>query len=138
MPFLPREGHIRRLEEYQIAALALCPWSQAANVRNGSKADIEACPRDVRFTPKSGHRLAGWQCPLCAKSRHAVITRSVSEPFTMILVDQADALMDVPISIELNGFGHVDPPPPADSPAGHVEEAYKRNAIERAQKLLKD
>jgi hypothetical protein len=52
--------------------------------------------------------------------------------------DQADALMDVPISIELNGLGHVDPPPPADSPAGHVEEAYKRNAIERAQKLLKD
>jgi len=26
------------------------------NVRFGSKADIEACPRDVCFTPKSGHR----------------------------------------------------------------------------------
>jgi hypothetical protein len=90
--------------------------------------------RHDRFTPESGHCRATGGCPLCAKSRHAVITRSVSESFTMILVDQADALMDVPISIELNGFGHVDPPPPAD----HVEEAYKRNAIERAQKLLKD
>ena len=28
------------------------------NVRFGSKADIEACPRNVRFTPKSGHWLA--------------------------------------------------------------------------------
>ena len=27
----------------------------AANVRFGSKADISPCPRDVRFTPKSGH-----------------------------------------------------------------------------------
>jgi len=25
------------------------------NVRFGSKADIGACPRDVRFTPESGH-----------------------------------------------------------------------------------
>jgi hypothetical protein len=29
------------------------------NVRFGSKADIEACPRDVRFTPKSGHSDGG-------------------------------------------------------------------------------
>jgi hypothetical protein len=28
-----------------------------AHVRFGSKADIEACPSDVRFTPKSGHWL---------------------------------------------------------------------------------
>jgi hypothetical protein len=28
------------------------------NVRFGSEADIRACPRDVRFTPKSGHSLA--------------------------------------------------------------------------------
>ena len=27
-----------------------------AHVRFGSEADISACPRDVRFTPKSGHR----------------------------------------------------------------------------------
>jgi hypothetical protein len=25
------------------------------HVRFGSKADIRACPRDVRFTPESGH-----------------------------------------------------------------------------------
>jgi hypothetical protein len=30
-------------------------WFAAANVRFGSKADIGAGPRDVRFTPKSGH-----------------------------------------------------------------------------------
>jgi len=34
----------------------LAPQQHAeANVRFGSKADIKACPRDVRFTPKSGH-----------------------------------------------------------------------------------
>src|SRR6516165_4786422 len=38
------------------------------HVRFGSKADIKACPRDVRFTPKSGHRLSLSGCPLCAKS----------------------------------------------------------------------
>jgi hypothetical protein len=30
--------------------------SRAADVRFGSKADISACPSNVRFTPKSGHR----------------------------------------------------------------------------------
>jgi hypothetical protein len=32
-------------------------WQQSLgpNVRFGSKADIKAYPRDVRFTPKSGH-----------------------------------------------------------------------------------
>ena len=29
--------------------------SETADVRLGSKADIEAPPPDVRFTPKSGH-----------------------------------------------------------------------------------
>jgi len=29
--------------------------SSRPNVRFGSKADISECPRDVRFTPKSGH-----------------------------------------------------------------------------------
>jgi hypothetical protein len=27
-----------------------------------------ACPINVRFTPKSGHRSWRWECPLCAKS----------------------------------------------------------------------
>ncbi len=30
----------------------------ALDVRFGSKADISACVRDVRFTPKSGHAAA--------------------------------------------------------------------------------
>jgi hypothetical protein len=40
------------------------------NVRFGSKADIEACLRNVRFTPKSGHRLIALNSPLCAKPGH--------------------------------------------------------------------
>jgi hypothetical protein len=31
---------------------------------------------NVRFTPKSGHRSARWQCPLCAISRHRPYLRS--------------------------------------------------------------
>src|SRR5262249_25771635 len=38
------------------------------NVRFGSKADIRSKKIDVRFTPKSGHRLSVLECPLCAKS----------------------------------------------------------------------
>jgi len=37
------------------------------NVRFGPKADIEACPRDVCFTPKSGHR--GVRAPCSGHSR---------------------------------------------------------------------
>jgi hypothetical protein len=51
---LMRSGHFRRSQEYQIAALALRPWSQAANVRFGSKADVMPLNFDVRFTPESG------------------------------------------------------------------------------------
>jgi ABC-type uncharacterized transport system substrate-binding protein len=32
--------------------------AKAGHVRFGSKADISACPSDVRFTPKSGHPVA--------------------------------------------------------------------------------
>jgi hypothetical protein len=39
-------------------------------VRFGSKADIEAALADVRFTPKSGHRLSLSECPLCANNGH--------------------------------------------------------------------
>ena len=42
----------------------------AVNVRFGSKADMEASPRDVRFTPKSRHWLSASGCLLCAKSGH--------------------------------------------------------------------
>jgi hypothetical protein len=43
----------------------------------GSSADIEVRAADVRFTPKSGHRSARWQCPLCANSRHATAFETV-------------------------------------------------------------
>src|SRR6516164_4790350 len=62
------------LIEYQHVALCQSPRKggcEAQNVRFGSKADIEAPPSDVRFTPKSGHRVSGSGCPLCAKSRHS-------------------------------------------------------------------
>src|SRR5947207_10678299 len=71
MASLRREGHFRRLEEYQIAALALCPWSRrsqcpllgqkqtSAQVRAMSalppKADMDQHGRDVRFGAKSRH-----------------------------------------------------------------------------------
>src|SRR6516164_4254185 len=41
------------------------------DVRFGSKADIEAPPPDVRFTPKSGHQFSALGCRLSAKSRHS-------------------------------------------------------------------
>ena len=37
--------------------------SETLDVRFGSKADIDACPSDVRVTPKSGHRLSALGCP---------------------------------------------------------------------------
>ena len=36
----------------------------------GSKADIGVSPRNVCFTPKSGHWNSAAKCPLCAKSGH--------------------------------------------------------------------
>src|SRR5215469_15224335 len=50
------------------------------NVRFGSKADITAYLRNVRFTPKSGHWNSAMRCPLCAKSGH-------SAPQQMYLID---------------------------------------------------
>jgi hypothetical protein len=79
MAFLPREGHFRRLEEYQITALALCLWSQAANVRNGSLADIEG--PDVRFTPKAD--IGGDGCDV-----RFVPEADVGKTFTAVLPTQ--------------------------------------------------
>jgi len=45
-------------EQYHILDRELCrepPFGQVANVRFGSLADIRVRPRDVRFTPNSGH-----------------------------------------------------------------------------------
>jgi hypothetical protein len=47
-------------------------------VRCGSKADILAVSRHVRFTPESGHSAARLGCPLCAKSRHWELTNGLS------------------------------------------------------------
>ena len=47
----------------------------STDVRFGSKADIRVHPRDVRFTPKSGHWNLVAECLLCAKSGHS-LTRS--------------------------------------------------------------
>jgi len=40
------------------------------NVRSGSKADIGACVKDVRFTPKNAQKIENSECPLSAKSGH--------------------------------------------------------------------
>jgi len=40
------------------------------NVSFGSKADISACVRNVRFTPESGHSAGTEKCPLSAISGH--------------------------------------------------------------------
>src|SRR5215831_9618228 len=55
--------------------------SEAGHVRFGSKADIEAPSPDVRFTPKSGHRSARRQCPLCAIS--GLPHRSKERPYSI-------------------------------------------------------
>src|SRR6516165_9897422 len=65
-------GHpCRRAEEptgrlWHLASQCGCASQQiqVANVRFGSKADIGALLIDVRFTPKSGHRLSMSTCPL--------------------------------------------------------------------------
>jgi len=44
----------------------------------GSKADILAVNRHVRFTPKSGHGQVLAECPLCAKSRQRTSTKSLA------------------------------------------------------------
>ena len=40
------------------------PSSARTNVRFGSQADILGGLRDVRYSPKSGHRLSALRCPL--------------------------------------------------------------------------
>src|SRR5262249_48641614 len=67
----------------------------AANVRFGSKADIEACLRDVRFTPKSGHRNSVAECPLCAKSGHCDLFDTINvRSSSLPLVDGVGTIRD--------------------------------------------
>ena len=48
---------------------------EVLDFRNGSEADIEAPPINVRFTPKSGHCLSVSGRPLCANSGHHATNR---------------------------------------------------------------
>jgi hypothetical protein len=59
----PKAMPVSKLEPVAVLCLAF-------DVRFGSEADILACVRDVRFTPKSGHFPRGPICPLSAKSGH--------------------------------------------------------------------
>jgi len=58
-----------------------------------SKADIVACPSDVRFTPKSGHWLNVLECPLSAKSGH-----SAPQQMRVLLGHQARAIHHKPLN----------------------------------------
>jgi len=51
MPIRKEEGHQTSGGLSSLSGTLMA----AGDVRFGSKADIEACLRDVRFTPKSGH-----------------------------------------------------------------------------------
>jgi hypothetical protein len=69
MPPRDTANQIRKLRAEQGAIDQFAQQqSRAAEVSCGSKADIEARPFDVRFTPESGHCRATIGCPLCAKS----------------------------------------------------------------------
>ena len=46
------------------------------DVRFGSKADVGSPAIDVRFTPKSRHRLSALGCPLCATSKRPRVCRA--------------------------------------------------------------
>ena len=46
-------------------------WQQStgSKLRFGSKADIGACPRDVRYCPESGHWNSAAKCPLSRREK---------------------------------------------------------------------
>jgi hypothetical protein len=50
---------------------------RGGNVRFGSKADIEASPPDVRFTPKSGHYAAPAQRRLALQCREDAVRAGI-------------------------------------------------------------
>ena len=51
-----------------------------ANVRLGSKPDILSAPRDVRFTPESGHRHQPPECLLIAINGHPTSIALLRQP----------------------------------------------------------
>ena len=62
---------MKRISHFSIEICAV-RYTRAGrrHVRFGSKADIEACSVNVRFTPESGHWDSAAKCPLCANSGH--------------------------------------------------------------------
>ena len=55
----------------EVEAASLLQHEMLADVRFGSGADIRPLNHDVCFTPKTGHRATGPQCPLRAISDHS-------------------------------------------------------------------
>src|SRR6516165_5780203 len=64
-PSMDRSRRPPRQAIPSLLTLEQCRGRSATHVRFGSKADIGLPPAHVRFTPKSGHRSARWQCPIC-------------------------------------------------------------------------
>jgi len=52
----------------------------AFDVRFGSKADIEACIRDVRFTPESGHGAKRLSAIACVSGRYITAYAHITAP----------------------------------------------------------
>ena len=88
--------------------------SSRPNVRFGPKADISECPRDVRFTPKSGHWLSVSQCPLCAKSGHSARLRPSAGPVApraaVDVGDQRPGLIAPGGMVRVHWKGRLTPP----------------------------
>jgi len=57
--FLANFGHWTSLQQFASARKGPAMLLRL-DVRSGSKADMAACPIDVRFTPKSGHAERIW------------------------------------------------------------------------------
>jgi hypothetical protein len=66
---LPAHDTLQRLFSYLTIVLvskAVDRKSNHTDIRNGSKAEVTAMRRRIRFTPESGHSSARTECPLCA------------------------------------------------------------------------
>jgi hypothetical protein len=89
-----------------------CSVELLDDVRFGSKADMGLSLIDVRFTPKSGHRSARWQCPLCANSglmhcskerRYSITSSAVASNLSGMLSPSALAVLRLMISSNFVG-----------------------------------
>jgi hypothetical protein len=62
-----RQWQAVTIKRLPVSSGSVC-FSNSANVRFGSKADIGLAPVDVRFTPESGHSLRLSECQLGPKA----------------------------------------------------------------------